>query len=185
MRVISGTARGIALKAVPGSGTRPTTDKVKEAIFSMIGPYFSGGTVLDLYAGTGGLGIEALSRGMSQAIFVDMERKSIEVIRHNLEVTRLKDKAEVYKNEASRAVKALAKRGMPLDLVFLDPPYKLKHMHETMEQLKEAQLLHPQATIVIEHDIAHTYSSEIPGFTQERRAEYGDIAVTIYRYENA
>ena len=77
MRVIAGTAKGRALKAVPGTNTRPTTDKVKEAIFSMIGPYFDGGRVLDLFAGTGGLGIEALSRGAEVAVFVDLEGASI------------------------------------------------------------------------------------------------------------
>src|SRR4051812_35107357 len=78
MRVISGTAKGRSLKAVPGMGTRPTTDKVKEAIFSMIGPYFDGGQVLDLFAGTGGLSIEALSRGMQRAILTDIDKKSID-----------------------------------------------------------------------------------------------------------
>lgn len=89
VRVVSGSAKGRPLKSVPGSGTRPTTDKVKEAVFSMIGPYFEGGAVLDLFAGTGGLGIEALSRGMESAVFVDMEPKSIDTIRANLKATNL------------------------------------------------------------------------------------------------
>src|SRR4051812_46718382 len=78
MRVISGSAKGRPLKAVPGKGTRPTTDKVKEAVFSMIGPYFDGGHLLDLFAGTGGLGIEALSRGMERAVFIDRDKKSVD-----------------------------------------------------------------------------------------------------------
>src|SRR5690606_30618142 len=84
MRVITGTARGRRLKAVPGLSTRPTSDRVKEAIFSMIGPFFDGGTVLDLFAGTGALGIEALSRGADRAVFVDRERASVETVRDNL-----------------------------------------------------------------------------------------------------
>jgi len=86
-------------------GTRPTTDKVKEAIFSMIGPYFDGGAVLDLFAGTGGLGIEALSRGMDKAVSVDLDYKSVEVVRANLKTAGLAERAEVYKNDAERALK--------------------------------------------------------------------------------
>lgn len=106
MRVISGTAKGRPLKAVPGTGTRPTTDKVKEAVFSMIGPYFDGGVVLDLFAGSGGLGIESLSRGSDKAVFIDLEPKSIEMIRANLKATGLDSKAEVFRNEAGRAPEA-------------------------------------------------------------------------------
>ena len=106
VRVVSGSAKGRPLKAVPGMGTRPTTDKVKEAIFSMIGPYFDGGTVLDLFAGTGGLAIEALSRGMERAVLVDMDPKSIETIRANLKATKMEGQAEVYRNDAVRALKA-------------------------------------------------------------------------------
>ncbi|MFD2670159.1 16S rRNA (guanine(966)-N(2))-methyltransferase RsmD [Marinicrinis sediminis] len=181
MRVISGTARGKALKAVPGQSTRPTTDKVKEAIFSMIGPYFEGGIVLDLFAGTGGLGIEALSRGMDQAIFVDMEKKSVETIHDNLKHTRLFEHAEVYRNEAGRAIKALSKRELAFDLIFLDPPYKLKKMDEWLIKMEEMGLLHEQTVVVIEHDANHHYGEQIgDGLIQKKRAEYGEIAVSIY-----
>ena len=100
MRVVAGTAKGLPLKAVPGTSTRPTTDKVKESIFNMIGPFFDGGTAVDLFAGSGGLGIEALSRGIDRVIFTDKDRKSIETIRANLEKTKLQEQAEVYKVEA-------------------------------------------------------------------------------------
>lgn len=183
MRVVSGTAKGRALKAVPGKGTRPTTDKVKEAIFSSIGPYFDGGRVLDLFAGTGGLGIEALSRGMEQGIFVDMERASIQVVQDNLRVTGLSDKAEVYRNEATRAVKALAKRAMQFALVFLDPPYKLKHMDQLIEEMEAAGILDQACTIVVEHDAEHDYPERIGRFVRGRHTAYGDTAVTIYKSE--
>lgn len=181
MRVVSGKAKGTLLKAVPGLYTRPTTDKVKEAIFSMIGPYFSGGTVLDLYAGTGGLGIEALSRGMDKAIFVDKDRKSIEIIRYNLAQAKLESQAEVYRNDADKAIKALGKRDILLDLVFLDPPYKLTHMDETVCKLGEAGLLPSGATIVVEHDSNHVYEDEISGFHQLKTAVYGETSVSIYQ----
>ncbi|MDF2964143.1 MAG: methyltransferase [Paenibacillus sp.] len=181
MRVISGTAKGRPLKAVPGMGTRPTTDKVKEAIFSMIGPYFEGGHVLDLFAGTGGLSIEALSRGMERAVLTDIDKKSIDTIRQNLQASGFTEKAEIYRNDALRAVKALTKRGIKFDLVFLDPPYRLKVVQDLVEQLVQANMLNAGATIVMEHDADDVYSEPIGGLQWVRRAEYGDTAVTIYR----
>ncbi|MDN4066787.1 16S rRNA (guanine(966)-N(2))-methyltransferase RsmD [Paenibacillus sp. FSL R5-0407] len=183
MRVISGSARGRTLKAVPGMGTRPTTDKVKEALFSMIGPYFDGGAVLDLFAGTGGLGIEALSRGMDKAVFVDLEYKSIEVVRSNLKAAGLEDKAEVYKNDAERALKALAKREATFDLVFLDPPYRLKHVDKLMETMDSLKLLKPEATIVVEYDSSFEYPDSFGPFKEVRKAKYGEAAVSVYNYE--
>lgn len=182
MRVISGTAKGRPLKAVPGTGTRPTTDKVKEAVFSMIGPYFDGGIVLDLFAGSGGLGIEALSRGMAKGIFIDLEPKSIEVIRANIKATKLESKAEVYRNEAGRALKLLAKRSYQFDLVFLDPPYRMKNADELMLTMQENDMLSQDATIVVEHDAAHTYEETFGHFEQVRKSTYGDTAISIYYY---
>ncbi|MBP1936472.1 16S rRNA (guanine(966)-N(2))-methyltransferase RsmD [Paenibacillus sediminis] len=183
MRVISGSAKGRALKGVPGMGTRPTTDKVKEAIFSMIGPYFEGGMALDLFAGTGGLGIEALSRGMDRAIFIDMEPKSIEVIRANLKSTGLAEKAEVYRNDAVRAIKALEKRSVSFDLVFLDPPYRLKHGDELMQLMDERGLLNPQAIVVLEYESSYEYPESFGHFVCQRKAIYGETAVSIYVYD--
>ncbi|WP_413377409.1 16S rRNA (guanine(966)-N(2))-methyltransferase RsmD [Paenibacillus taichungensis] len=185
MRVVSGSAKGRPLKAVPGTGTRPTTDKVKEALFSMIGPYFEGGTALDLFAGSGGLGIEALSRGMDKAVFVDLESKSIEVIRANLKATKLEDQAAIYRNDASRALKALAKRSTQFDLVFLDPPYRMKNGDELMLTMHELDLLESEATIVLEYESKYSYPEQFGPFEQTRKALYGETAVSIYYYAPA
>ncbi|HEX7056919.1 MAG TPA: 16S rRNA (guanine(966)-N(2))-methyltransferase RsmD [Bacilli bacterium] len=182
MRVVSGIARGRPLKSVPGMGTRPTTDKVKEAIFSMIGPYFSGGVVLDLFAGTGALGIEALSRGMDTGFFVDQEYKSIETIRANLRATGLADRAEVYRNDAFRAIKTMAKRGLRFDLVFLDPPYKIKTMDALLLTMQELSMIRSGCVIVIEHDARHHYPEVIGGLSLAKRGKYGDTAVSIYQF---
>ncbi|TMV52352.1 16S rRNA (guanine(966)-N(2))-methyltransferase RsmD [Paenibacillus mesophilus] len=181
MRVISGSAKGRPLKAVPGMGTRPTTDKVKEAIFSMIGPYFAGGSVLDLFAGTGGLGIEALSRGMDKAVFVDADIKSIDVVRSNLKAAKLEDQAEVYRNDALRALKALGKREARFDLVFLDPPYKMTAIPELIGSMLEMDMLANAATIVVEHDSANQFGDRIGDAVRVKHAEYGETAVSIYR----
>ncbi len=183
MRVISGSAKGRPLKAVPGNGTRPTTDKVKEAMFSIIGPYFDGGHVLDLFAGTGGLGIEALSRGMEHGVFIDMEYKSIEIIKGNVQSAGLVDVAEIYRNEAGRALKVLQKREAAFDLVFLDPPYRLKNGIELMQDMHERGLLHSGATIVLEFETGHPYPPDCEHFVGVRQAVYGDTSVYVYRYE--
>ncbi|WP_160036481.1 16S rRNA (guanine(966)-N(2))-methyltransferase RsmD [Paenibacillus sp. An7] len=182
MRVISGTAKGRPLKAVPGTGTRPTTDKVKEAVFSMIGPYFEGGNVLDLFAGSGGLGIEALSRGMEKGIFIDLEPKSIEVIRANLKATKLESKAEVYRNEAGRALKLLAKRAYKFDVVFLDPPYRMKNADELMLAMQENDMFSEDAIVVVEYDADHEYEEKFGHFVQTRKTTYGDTAISVYHY---
>ncbi|SDT44830.1 16S rRNA (guanine(966)-N(2))-methyltransferase RsmD [Paenibacillaceae bacterium GAS479] len=181
MRVIAGEARGRALKAVSGTNTRPTTDKVKEAIFSMIGPYFDGGWALDLFAGTGGLGIEALSRGMDKAVFVDQDRNSISIIRANVAATGMAARSEIYTNDAGRAVKALEKRGMRFSAVFLDPPYRLTHMDELIQELDDRNLLSDEAVIVVEHDGSYEYPVEIGRWEQRKRSAYGETAVTVYR----
>ncbi|PWW06351.1 16S rRNA (guanine(966)-N(2))-methyltransferase RsmD [Paenibacillus cellulosilyticus] len=183
MRVIAGTAKGRPLKAVPGMNTRPTTDKVKEAIFSMIGPYFDGGLALDLFAGTGGLGIEVLSRGADKAIFIDREKISIDVIRQNVNAANLADRSEIYRNDADRAVKAMAKRGEQFRYIFLDPPYKMTNMDEMLLSIAAHNLVEPDAIIVVEHDSSHLYPEQFGGFIQRKYAKYGETAVTIYDYQ--
>ncbi|QAY65560.1 16S rRNA (guanine(966)-N(2))-methyltransferase RsmD [Paenibacillus protaetiae] len=183
MRVIAGAAKGRPLKAVPGMNTRPTTDKVKEAIFSMIGPYFEGGYALDLFAGTGGLGIEAWSRGIERVIFIDKEKISIDVVRANVQAAGMSDFAQIFRNDAERALKALSKRGVRFRLVFLDPPYRIVSMDELMGEMIALDLLEDQAIIVVEHDAAHEYPEHIEGFTRLRAAKYGDTAVSVYRHQ--
>lgn len=182
MRVIAGEAKGRPLKAVPGNRTRPTTDKVKEAVFSIIGPFFDGGWALDLFAGTGGLGIEALSRGMEKAIFVDLEKASIDVIRHNLAAANMEERAEVYKNDARRAIKLLHKRKVAFRLVFLDPPYRMKDADELMEELAVRELLDEGAIVMVEHESDHHYPEQMGNYIQFKRAVYGETAITIYSY---
>jgi 16S rRNA (guanine966-N2)-methyltransferase len=182
VRVIAGTAKGRILKAVPGMGTRPTTDKVKEAIFSIIGPFFDGGIGLDLFAGTGGLGIEAISRGMDRVIFIDMERTSIQVIEDNIATIGFNEQSEVYRNEAQRALKVLAKRGLKFDLVFIDPPYLMKQADKILLQMQQMELIQDQAVVLVEHEAGHAYADEIGQFHVRKRANYGETAITIYHY---
>lgn len=183
MRVIAGEARGRQLKAVPGNTTRPTADKVKEALFSMIGPYFDGERVLDLFAGTGGLGIEALSRGAGHAVFVDADARSVQIVRQNLETVRLMERAEVYRNDAARAIKALARIGKPFDLVFLDPPYRMDKADELLLELSDRGLVADGGVAVIEHGVSQVYPERFGDYVCTRHSVYGEAALSIYRRE--
>jgi 16S rRNA (guanine966-N2)-methyltransferase len=180
LRVVSGVCKGRALKAVPGNTTRPTTDKVKEALFNMIGPYFEGGLGLDLFAGSGGLGLEALSRGLDRVIFVDRDAKAIQTIYENIEACKMEDKAEVYRNDAERAIKALIKREIRFDYIFLDPPYKKQQLLSLMQKISEHRLLNNEGYIVCEHSHDVELPDSVGEFTQYKHEKYGIIAITIY-----
>ncbi|MFC0558723.1 16S rRNA (guanine(966)-N(2))-methyltransferase RsmD [Halalkalibacter alkalisediminis] len=183
MRVISGDKRGLPLKAVPGSSTRPTTDKVKESIFNMIGPYFDGGIALDLYAGSGGLGIEAISRGVQKAIFVDQNRKAIETIKQNLSHCSFEEKAEVYRNDATRALKALIKREISFSYVFLDPPYAEQNISNEISIILDYHLLDEKGKIICEHASSVVLPEEIGLGKKQRSETYGDTTISIYTYK--
>ena len=152
-------------------------------MFSIIGPYFDGDRVLDLFAGTGGLGIEALSRGAAHAVFIDANAKSIEVVKANLASTRLAVKAEVYRNDASRALKLLERQGKPFDLLFLDPPYAMANCGELLLDAAARGLVADRAIAVVEHSPEVKYEDSYGRFERSRYAVYGEIALSIYRYD--
>jgi 16S rRNA (guanine(966)-N(2))-methyltransferase RsmD len=180
LRVVSGICKGRPLKAVPGNTTRPTTDKVKEALFNMIGPYFDGGVGLDLFAGSGGLGLEALSRGLDKVIFVDREAKAIQTIHENIQACKMEDKAEVYRNDSERALKALIKREIHFDYIFLDPPYKKQQLVSLVEKISEHRLVTNGGYIICEHSHDVELPERAGGFSRVKHEKYGIIAITIY-----
>lgn len=183
MRVVAGSVKGLPLKAVPGTTTRPTTDKVKESIFNMIGPFFDGGYALDLFAGSGGLGIEALSRGIDRAIFTDKDRKAIETIHANLEKTRLAGQAEVFKADAERALKAMKKNGVQARLLFLDPPYHMDKAYGLMDKAAELGIMTNDSIVVCEHDRDVELSSRTKYYERFKKELYGNTMVSIYRFQ--
>lgn len=182
LRIVSGTCKGRALKAAPGITTRPTTDKVKEAIFNMIGPYFSGGIGLDLFAGSGGLGLEGISRGLDQVIFVDRDSKAIQTIRKNIEICQFQSQAEVYRNDATRALNAILKRELTFNVIFLDPPYKLQQLTSLISIIDDQNLLEQNGSIVAEHAEEITLPEKIGSLTKTKYEKYGITAISIYRH---
>jgi 16S rRNA (guanine966-N2)-methyltransferase len=184
MRVISGERKGRKLKAVPGTGTRPTTDKIRESIFNMVGPYFDGGVSLDLYGGSGALTIEGISRGIKNGIIVDVDPKAVATIRENLRLCDYIDDVEVYRNDSKRAMKALQKRDIKFRHVYLDPPYKKQRIVTEIEVLSESDLLERNAMIIVEHDSSLTLPDHIKTCRVIKAEKYNSTtSVTIYRNE--
>jgi 16S rRNA (guanine966-N2)-methyltransferase len=175
VRVVAGRFGGRRLVAPPGDATRPTSDRVREALFSVLGASVEGARVLDLYAGSGALGIEALSRGAADAVFVDRAQPAIEAIRKNL--AALEIEAEVWRMQAQKALRTASARAEAYDLVFLDPPYR--RAAELGRELSEAlpAVLAPGARVVSESDRRDVLALELP-LTDERR--YGDTVIRIH-----
>ncbi len=148
MRVIAGEAKGRRLAAIRAPGIRPTADRVREALFSALGPAVAGARVLDLYAGSGALGIEALSRGAALAVFVEQARGAVDVILANLALTGLEDRARVVGSTVERFLDA--GRGGPFDLVLIDPPYAEGPPTHQLRSLAAGPLLAPGASVVVE-----------------------------------
>lgn len=180
MRVIAGRLGGRRLIAPKGLATRPTSDRVREALFSALGP-LAGARVLDLYAGTGALGIEALSRGAHEAVFVDSAAPALSALAENLERLDLGRSARVLGMPIARAVKRLIDEG-PFDLVFVDPPYAQASaaMTALAPLAQSPTTLTPSARVVLEH-ATRTPPPELAGFTPLPPRVYGDTTVTVYR----
>lgn len=151
MRVIAGELKGKKLFSIKGKALRPTSDKVREAIFDILQDRLKGKRVLDLFAGTGALGIEALSRGAEKGVFVENNRHSLSVLRRNIEECRLKAKAEILACEVSAGIKILKSRGEAFELVFMDPPYSRGLVKETLQALGPSTLISSEALIIVEH----------------------------------
>ncbi|HEX6764731.1 MAG TPA: 16S rRNA (guanine(966)-N(2))-methyltransferase RsmD [Polyangiaceae bacterium] len=178
LRVIAGAYRGRHLRAPRGQSTRPTSARVREALFSILGA-LEGVRVLDLYAGSGALGIEALSRGASVAVFVENERAAQSCIRDNLAAVGAAERARVLPLRASAAVSALPAE--PFDLVLCDPPWEaLGDARAVLEKLASTGSLAPAARVALEHS-ARDAEPDVPGLVAYDRRRWGDTAVSLFR----
>jgi 16S rRNA (guanine966-N2)-methyltransferase len=178
MRVIAGTARGVPLTAPRGTATRPITDRVKETLFGILGDRVPEARVLDLYAGSGAIGIEALSRGAEHADFVERDRAALAALRANLERTRLAD-ASVHEADVERFLAAAAG---PWDLVVLDPPYEVRAIVAPLRAL--VPLLAPGAWVVIKH-FWRAETPEVDGLAVVRQRRFGETMLTFLEAPNA
>ena len=184
MRVIAGKLRSRQLKSVPTRSTRPTTDQNKENLFNIIGPYFNGGICLDLFAGSGGLGIEAISRGMDRLYSVDKQYKAFQTIRENFQSLKIEDHCFAFKMDYSKALKKFSDDGLLFDLVLLDPPYGMKINKNIVYYLLEHHMLQPGCLIVVEDLKEEAIELEGP-FVLKKQQNYGITSIQIWKYEES
>ena len=178
MRVITGKARGVQLKTPDGMLTRPTTDRVKEALFSIINFDIPGANVLDLFGGTGQLGIEALSRGAKSATFVDAREDACKLIKENLRRTKLEADAKVLRSDYLDYLKRCREA---YDIIFLDPPYAEVFLENALKCITEIDILQSGGIIVTERPLGKELPWDFDGFTRSRDYKYGKTLITIYR----
>ena len=178
MRVISGKAKGIALKTPDGMLTRPTSDRVKEAMFSIIQFDLPGAKVLDLFGGTGQLGIEAISRGASSAVFVDAREDACKLIRENLSKAKMENQGKVVRSDYMDYLKRTKER---FQIILLDPPYAEVFLENALKIITEIDILESGGIIIAERPLGKEMPWFFSGFTRSRDYKYGKTLVTVYR----
>ena len=178
MRVITGKARGVQLKTPEGMLTRPTADRVKEALFSIINFDLPGAAVLDLFGGTGQLGIEALSRGAESAVFVDQREDACKIIRENLRRTKLESQGRVVRSDYLDYLRRCREK---FNIILLDPPYAEVFLENALKCITEIDILKSGGIIVAERPLEKELPFEFEGYTRSRDYKYGKTLLTIYR----
>ena len=181
MRIITGSARGVNLMTLDGLNTRPTAERTKEAIFSRLQFDLEGRTVLDLFAGSGQMGLEALSRGAKYGIFCDNSRDAMNIISKNIEKTCLKEKSMVLCNSYEDGIERVAQTEKRVDIVFLDPPYASNMISDALGRLLRSEILRDGAIVVCESD---RFDFDIPAaFSVSKQSKYGIACVTFLAFQ--
>ena len=183
MRIIAGVYGGRRLHAPKGAAIRPTSERVREAVFSIIGPAVAGADVLDLFAGTGAMGLEAVSRGASRAVFVDQTLHAVRLIHSNIELCKVADRVRVIHGSVNQAIRRLADQGEIFDLIFLDPPYGKSFIQKTLLSLGD--LGRSGTVAVAEHCAKDPLPIQVQEWLQTEERKYGDTAVAFYVRERA
>jgi 16S rRNA (guanine966-N2)-methyltransferase len=182
MRIISGIYRGLHLATLKGDAMRPTSDQLRETLFNVLGPEVEGRTFLDAYAGTGAVGIEALSRGAKEVVFIEHHRPAAELIRRNLESLKVEEGFYVMTTTVLKGLEKLADEGSHFDFVFLDPPYaEIREYHHVLRQLARSELLLPTAIVIAEHSRHCNLEEQYGTLLRARLLRRGDSQLGFYR----
>ena len=183
MRVISGKARGLKLNTPKNDDVRPTTDRVKESLFNMINSYIMDSDILDLFAGTGSLGIECLSRGANQCIFVDNSKESINIVKSNIKKARVENESIVLNLDFKSAINSLSSKNKQFDVIFMDPPYYKNMFSDALSAVDNNNLLKEDGIIVVEHDTVDKFPDNMGRLYKSREKKYGNTTLTFYKLE--
>ena len=182
MRVISGKARGLKLNAPKDDRVRPTTDRVKESLFNIINSYVLDSRVLDLFAGTGSLGIECLSRGAEKCVFSDLSRDSIKIINSNIEKARVKSESTVINGDYKDTISSMGGKNEVFDIIFMDPPYYEGLFIDCIERIEKANILDGDGIIVVEHDKKDVLPETVGKIERFKEKKYGITLLSFYRW---
>ncbi|ADO71643.1 16S rRNA (guanine(966)-N(2))-methyltransferase RsmD [Stigmatella aurantiaca] len=183
MRIVAGSARGRALQGPKPTSRhiRPTADRVRETLFNVLGQWLEGQAVLDLYAGTGALGLEALSRGAGRAVLVDSDREAQALCRQNTDTLGFSSQVELLCLPVARAVEQLGQKGLSFELIFADPPYAVRGVEGVLEQVARSKLLTPGGMLVVEHDKREVAPGSHEGLERVDQRKFGDTVASFYR----
>lgn len=185
VRIISGIAGGIPIKVPPVKYTKPTLDRVKESVFAILQPYLAATQVLDLFAGSGSLGLEALSRGADFAVFVDNSRLCVEVIQENIRKTHMTEKSQVVQSDVYKAIRGFAEQGRQFDIIIMDPPYSRNFVNKTLQIIEENGIMIENGLIAVEHINTEPLLDRVGRLVKARSKHYGDTVFTFYIRERA
>jgi len=183
MRVIGGNARGRRLKVPKGQSVRPTSGRVKEALFNILPRDLSGIKLLDLFAGTGNVSIEAISRGAAEAILIDSSVESGKVIRENLRRLRFTDRTRVWITPVFRALRLLARRGESFDMIFLDPPYECNWIEASLKMIAQGSLLRSSGTLIVEHSAREEVKSDYGALVMDDQRNYSGTLLSFFKHK--
>lgn len=185
MRVISGKARGLKLNTPKNEDVRPTTDRVKESLFNIINSYVIDSDVLDLFAGTGSLGIECLSRGANKCVFVDKSKESMAIVKSNIKKARVENESITLNTDFKNAIVSLSNKGEKFNIIFMDPPYYKNMFIDALSSVDEKNLLAEDGIIVVEHDTVDSFPENVGRLYKSRDKKYGNTTLTFYKMEEA
>lgn len=181
MRITSGKFKNRVILSRRGFNTRPTQERIKEAIFSIIFDKIEGAVFLDLYSGTGNMSFEALSRGVKRAIMIEKDSEALRVIIQNVERLNLNEVCRAYKNDVKRAIEILSNKGEKFDLIFMDPPYKENLTTETLEKISLFNILNEDGIIICEHSSHEILADEIGEFIKFDERDYNRKVISMYK----
>ena len=185
MKIISGKYKGRNLKGFDIIGTRPTMDRVKESLFNIINSYVMDSNVLDLFAGTGSLGIECLSRGAHKCVFVDKSKESMAIVKSNIKKARVENESITLNMDFKGAVTSLGRQGEKFNIIFMDPPYYKNMFIDALSSVDENNLLEEDGIIVVEHDTKDSFPENVGRLYKSRDKKYGNTTLTFYKMEEA